>query len=388
MAWKESDRMSERLEFVKLASAEGANISAICGRFGISRKTGYKWLKRWCENDQKTLTLSDRSRRPSRSPGKTSEKAEKAVLEIRREHPKWGGRKIRKVLLNREFPSPPAASTITEILRRRGRISEEEAAKHKPYIRFERESPNELWQVDFKGEFALTTGKYCYPLTILDDHSRYSLGIEACGNQQRVTVQDRFRAVFQRYGIPRSIYVDNGNPWGTPLRDARHTQFSVWLMRQDIEVIHGKPYHPQGRGKLERFHRSLKLEVIQGRQFVSLENAQNAFDPWRLVYNQERPHEALDLEVPASKYRASERCFCEQTLPYEYSSHFITRKTSRRGRINFRSQSYYISEAFIGEPLGLSSTETDGLWDVSYCRHVIGQLNETEVKFRHSRIKE
>ena len=387
MAWKESDSVSERLDFVKLVSAEGANIAAICRRFGVSRKTGYKWLKRWRENDQKPLC--DRSRRPSRSPGKTHERVEEAVLAVRREHPAWGGRKIRQVLLKRHFPSPPAASTISEILRRHGCISEEESAKHKPFTRFERSSPNELWQVDFKGYFAMTTGKACHPLTILDDHSRYSLGIFACDNQRRDTVQDHFRTVFQRNGMPQAIYVDNGNPWGTQCRDARHTRFSVWLMRHDIEVIHGKPYHPQGRGKLERFHRTLKLEVLQGRHFDSLADAQNAFDPWRMVYNHERPHEAIGLEVPASAYRASARCFHEVTTHYEYSSHFKTRITEqKKGTISFHSKSYYISEAFCGEKLGLSPTATDGVWDVSYCRHVIGQIDERECKFRHVRFTE
>ena len=203
MTWKESDLVSERLDFVTLASAEGANISAICLRFGISRKTGYKWLKIWREKGEGPSALCDRSRRPSRSPDKTSEKVEEAVLEIRRKHPSWGGRKIRKILMARRFKSPPAASTITEILRRNGFISEEESSKHKPFSRFERNAPNDLWQVDFKGEFALTTGSYCYPLTLLDDHSRYSLGIIACKNQQRSTVKEHFRTVFHRYGIPR-----------------------------------------------------------------------------------------------------------------------------------------------------------------------------------------
>ena len=332
--------------------------------------------------------VRDRSRRPSRSPGKTCGKVEKAVLEVRHKHPAWGGRKIRQVLLDRHFPSPPAASTISEILHRHNCISEEESAKHKAFTRFERNSPNELWQVDFKGNFALTTGVACHPLTVLDDHSRYSLGILACDNQRRVTVMDHVRTVFQRYGIPKAIYVDNGNPWGTPFSDARHTRFSVWLMRHDIEVIHGKPYHPEGRGKLERFHRTFKLEVLQGRSFTSLANAQSAFDPWRSVYNHERPHEALDLGVPASKYRVSARCFHELTTAYEYSSHFAVRKTDQKGKISLHSQSYYISEAFGGEYLGLSPTATDGQWDVRYCRHLIGHLNERDSTFRHSRFTE
>lgn len=382
MVWKESDRVSERLEFVKLASVEGANFSLHCERFGVSRKTGYKWLKRWRESGQ--TGLGDRSRRPSGSPARTSDATEQEVLAIRREHPAWGGRKIRKRLLALGVGSPPSASTITAILHREGFISEEESSKHTAFSRWERSDPNDLWQLDFKGEFKLTNGGNCYPLTLMDDHSRYALGVLACGNQRRITVQDHLRGVFDRYGIPRAIYVDNGSPWGTSCGTSRHTRLSVWLMRHEVKVIHGRPYYPQGRGKLERFHRTLKLELLQERSFDSLSVAQDAFDPWRSMYNHERPHEALDLEVPASRYRTSPRGFIERTRPYEYSSRFQTRKTNKRGQLHFHGKVYGISEAFLGERLGLSPTTTDGLWDVYYCGFSIGQLDEREVRFgRH-----
>ena len=225
MAWKESDRVSERMEFVRFASREGANLSVLCERFGVSRKTGYKWLRRWREEG--ASGLEDRSRRPSASPGKTNAAMERAVVEVRGEHPAWGGRKIRRYLLNQGLSDVPSASTITAILHRRGLISEEESSKHRAYSRFERSEPNELWQLDFKGEFALSNGRKCYPLTLLDDHSRYSLGLQACPNQRRATVQTHLRAVFERYGIPQAIYVDNGNPWGTAYRHARPTRLTV-----------------------------------------------------------------------------------------------------------------------------------------------------------------
>ena len=152
-----------------------------------------------------------------------------------------------------------------------------------------------LVSADFKGDFEMSCGSRCFPLTILDDHSRYSLGIIACANQRRATVKDHFRSVFQNYGIPRAIYVDNGNPGGNSNGRTRHSQLSAWLMRQDIKVIHGQPHHPQGRGKIERFHRTLKLEVLQDRRLSDLVDAQSAFDPWRSIYNHERPHESLDL---------------------------------------------------------------------------------------------
>ena len=157
----------------------------------------------------------------------------------------------------------------------------------------------------------MSGGGRCYPLTLLDDCSRYSLGVFACDNQRGVTVKTHFRDVFYRYGIPRAIYVDNGNPWGTSGRRTRHSRVSAWLMRQDIYVIHGRPYCPQGRGKIERFHRTLNQEVLQDRQLEDLNDAQSAFDPWRECYNQERLHESLNLAVPASLYRPSVRNFVE-----------------------------------------------------------------------------
>lgn len=376
MSWKESDRVSLRAEFVRFASVEGANRSELCQRFGISRKTGYKWLARWVEHGDDGL--EDRSRRPENSPGRTDDSVEQAVLKMRQEHPAWGGRKIRARLQKTGMSSPPSASTITAILNRHGYISEAESAKHQPYGSFQRAEPNELWQVDFKGEFKLSRGQDCYPLTILDDHSRYSLGVIACTNQKRETVQKHFRSVFDHYGLPRAIYVDNGNPWGTKDQGFRHTRFTAWLLRHDVEVIHGRPRYPQGRGKLERFHRTLKLEVLQGRQFSSFSATQSEFERWRLVYNQERPHESLDLEVPMNRYRASERSFQEQTDPYEYSDRFTVRQANRYGQLSFHGTTYRVSEAFCHEPIGLAPTQHDGQWDVYYCRYRIGLLDEEE----------
>ena len=382
MGWKESDRVSERKEFVRLASVQGANVSQLCERFGVSRKTGYKWLQRW--RDQGEEGLVDRSRRPSKCPGQTDRSIEQKVLRIRAAHPAWGGRKIRKRLQVLGICSPPSASTITRILHRHGKISQAESEQHRAFGRFERDRPNDLWQVDFKGEFKLSSGSNCHPLTILDDHSRYSLGVFACGNQQRVTVQNHFREVFQRYGLPRAIYADNGNPWSNGHHETRHTRFSAWLMRHDVGVIFGRPYHPQGRGKLERFHRTLSLEALQGHQFSTLCETQVHLDRWREMYNAERPHESLDLATPSERYRPSRRSFHEQTSEYEYSDRFTVRRVNPRGQLSLHGSKYRISEAFIDQPIGLSPTTTDGVWDVYYCRYVVARLDErTKTIRRH-----
>ena len=384
MGWKESDRVSERLEFVRLASVEGSNVSELCRRFGVSRKTGYKWLGRW--KSQGKAGLGDQSRQPHSSPAQTPTEVEQIVVALRRKHPAWGGRTLRKRLQVLGHKEVPSASSITRILHRHGLISEADSETHRNFRRFEHSAPNDLWQIDFKGDFAIAGGGRCYPLTILDDHSRYSLGIFACDNQKQPTTKNHFRSVFLRYGIPRIIYVDNGNPWGTSGYRTRHSKLSAWLMRQDIEVIHGRPYHPQGRGKIERFHRTLKREVLQDRQLGNLADAQRAFDPWRTIYNHERPHQALNLEVPASRYTVSQRTFKDVSSAFEYSDRFETRRPNKStGQFRFANKVYRISEAFLDQPLGLAPTDTDGLLDIYYCRFRIAQLDQRKESIIYDR---
>lgn len=384
VGWKESDRVSERLEFVRLASVKGANLSLLCERFEVSRKTGYKWLNRWrVEGDQ---GLVDQSRRPKSSPGQTSGSMEQAVVELRLKHPAWGGRTLRKRLQTLGHSDVPSASSITRILHRHGLICPKDSFERQPHKPFERALPNDLWQIDFKGDFGLTCGERCYPLTILDDHSRYSLGIFACTDQRHLTVKEHFRKVFSRYGIPRAIYVDNGNPWGNSLGPMRHSKLSVWLLRHDIEVIHGRPYHPQGRGKIERFHRTLKREVLQERVMASSEEAQAAFDPWRRIYNHERPHQALDYEVPSRRYRISDRPFTEVMEEFEYGDRFETRAVHQStGQISFQRKTYKLSQALCGQRVGLAPTLTDGIWEIYYCRYPIGLLDQHRGKVTYNR---
>lgn len=220
MPWKENTTMSLRHEFIRLATQPRANISVLARRFGVSRKTAYKWIKRYLEEGP--TGLNDRSRRPLHSPYQTPDHVEEAVVTVRHDNRAWGPRKIRKWILDRinegkhrlSADEVPTVSTCAAILRRHHLINPEEAAKHTPYQRFEKDEPNQLWQMDFKGDFALTGGGRCYPLTVLDDHSRFALGLEACANQQKETVQGRLTTILRRYGLPEAILCDNGPPWG------------------------------------------------------------------------------------------------------------------------------------------------------------------------------
>ncbi len=374
MPWSEVLVMDLRMEFVMLARQPGANVAALCRGFGISRKTGYKWLRRAASG---STELSERSRRPRSSPQRTPAAMEAAVLAVRREHPCWGGRKIARRLADLGQSEVPAPSTVTEILRRHG-VTLGQAGTSASFRRFERSHPNELWQMDFKGHFALARGR-CHPLTVLDDCSRFSLCLEACGNQQGQTVQGYLRTVFRRYGLPQWIIFDNGSPWG----DGAHTPYTplgVWLMHLGIGISHSRPYHPQTLGKDERFHRTLKAEVLGGPPFDDLKRCQQAFDRWRLVYNCERPHQALDMDVPATRYRASPRAFPETMPPIEYAPDHHVRRVQKQGWISFKGTSFRVPKAFAGYPVALAPTTTDGLWKVIFASRKIATLDRRSGK--------
>lgn len=374
MPWKQVTLMSQRKEFVKLAMTEGANRARLCKRFGISRKTGYKWLARyWREGDP---GLADRSRRPRSSPGMTPSALVEAVLRLREAHPAWGGRKLRARLVALGHTPVPAASTITEILRRHDLIAPEESAKHKAWQRFEAEAPNDLWQMDFKGHVAINQGR-CHPLTVLDDHSRYAVGLEACADERGATVQERLIIIFRRYGLPRGILVDNGSPWGSD-REHPYTPLTVWLLRLGLRVIHARPYHPQTLGKDERFHRTLKAEVLQYCQGLDLAGCQRRLESWRLTYNLERPHEALGLAPPVSRYRESPRPFPERLPQWDYGPADQVRKIQAQGWFSFRGREYRLSKAFRGEAVALRPTLSDGVWEVYFGQHCIARINERE----------
>lgn len=294
MPWREVSVMEQRREFVGLAMQEGANRRELCRRFGISADVGYKWLGRWKAGDRE---LADRSRRPLASPTRSAAELEVAVLAVRDAHPAWGARKIVRCL-ERQAIEPPAVSTAHAILSRHGRIAPPAGTAGQPYQRFEKEAPNLLWQMDFKGRVLLTNGMACHPLTMVDDHSRYALCLAACANEQSDTVQGRLERTFRRYGLPEAMFVDNGSPWSDASGE-RWTRLGVWLLKLGIAVIHSRPYHPQSRGKNERFHRTLKAEVFALRRFHDLAEVQRAFEQWRTVYNLERPHEALGQPLPA-----------------------------------------------------------------------------------------
>jgi transposase InsO family protein len=231
-----------------------------------------------------------------------------------------------------------------------------------------------MWQMDFKGDFALSTGR-CYILTVLDDHSRFNLCLQACPNQRRQTVEARLLPVFATYGLPEVLLVDNGPPWGSGYSRQPHTRLTASFIRMGIYVSHGRPYHPQTRGKDERFHRSLDVEVLDNDDWLDLGQVQLALDPWQWVYNYERPHQALGNAGPASRYSTSLRPLPAQLPAVEYPRGDEIRKVQSNGQISFKQRELKVGKAFSGEPVALRATEEDGTWDIYYCKQRISQVD-------------
>jgi transposase InsO family protein len=370
MPWREVSVMDQRVEFVALARERSSPHRELCRRFGISAKTGYKWLARADEGAADWAV--NRSRRPHDMPTRTEAGAEAGVLAVRDQHPAWGARKICSYL-EREGIAVPAASTAHAILLRHGRIVR--PVRSAAHCRFEHPAPNLVWQMDFKGRFPLRDRRWCHALTAVDDHSRYALCLAACDNEQGSTVQGHLERVFRRYGLPEAFLVDNGPPWGNGPGQS-WTRFGVWLLKLGIDVIHSRPYHPQTRGKNERFHRTLKAEVLAMQSFRDLQDVQLAFDRWRHLYNHQRPHEALGQAVPANRYRPSNRSLPRKLRQPEYLPSDVIRIVgTTKAYISFKGKPWPVPQAFLGERVALRPLDLDGQYGIFFGARQIASLD-------------
>ena len=379
MAWKSIDKMSLRLEFVLLAIQAGANKRELMRRFNICPRTGYKWINRYNESGLKGL--EELSRRPkSRHINQTEQKVENAILSLKSEYDYWGARKVRNRLKRiSKIKHMPATSTVHGILKRHGWVGLDGPKSSEPLKRFERDNPNDLWQMDYKGHFGIGNGNRCHPLTACDDHSRYNLILAACSNEQTLTVQGHLRNAFERYGLPRQILCDNGSPWGCVQNQL--TPLNLWLIQVGVDMIHGRPRHPQTQGKLERFHRTLKHELLSRTpHWKNLKNCQNLFDIWRDEYNQIRSHESIDDQRPADVYRASQRSYPSHIKkPTEYYlSDDVLRKVKGKGELTFKNQTFYMGKGFAGKYLALRKVG-NGQWQIFFCWKSLGYIDFNKV---------
>ena len=339
MPWESRTVEELRKEFV-LAAKECNNFSELCREFGITRKTGYKWVERYSRGE----SLSDKSRKPITVVNRTADATEKLIIDLRNENPGWGAKKLKEVLESAGHKMP-CAKTVNNILNRYGCISAEESAKHKAFIRFEKDRCNEMWQTDFKGEFKMADNNYCYPLNIFDDHSRFVIKIAPTLTTANVVIPV-FRSAFIEFGMPDSVLSDNGAQFAG-FRQG-YTKFERWLMDHDVLPIHGRFKHPQTQGKIERFHRTMKDELLKHTVIHDIQDADHQLQLWREKYNTVRPHEALGMKRPSDIYIPSSRVYADTVKPYEYGGQFHVIKVNSWGYVRFDVWQIYLSETMIG----------------------------------------
>lgn len=366
MPWKAICPMDERVHFISLVNESDETFTELCARFGISRKTGYKWLARY--EARGAAGLAEHRPVAHSCPHRTPAEVLDRLIELRKEHPKWGPKKLRARLQTLGVEVLPAASTIGDALKKHGLIRPRRRRVHPPMYAtpiLPTAYPNETWCVDFKGHFAVGDKTRCHPLTITDHTTRYLLKCEGLVKTDDAAVRPHFERVFREFGLPIRIRSDNGPPFATPAIGGL-SALSVWWIRLGITPERIEPGHPEQNGRHERMHRTLKDEVASPPAASILEQ-QRAFDQFRRVYNTERPHESLDMKTPSSRYTPSRRSMPETLKSPEYADTMKIRKLDGMGRLTFAGQTTKttVSALLAHEPVGLDPVEDDG-WNLYY----------------------
>lgn len=375
MPWNESNRMDERLKFVARL-LDGEKMAVVCREFGISRKTGYKVFKRY--KDFGLEGLEDRSRRPYRHANKLPFQVEKAILNIKRDYPGWGAPKIRDKLI-RDFPmiQPPAKSTVHAVLDRHGLVKRRRRRRYKAQGTGlnDTQQVNGLWCADYKGQFQLGNRQYCYPLTITDYRSRFLLACEGLESTRETTALAVFEHTFREFGLPRAIRTDNGVPFASPNALFGLSRLAVWWLRLGIRIERIQPGKPQQNGRHERMHLTLKQEATKPPGYNLLQQ-QERFEGFVGVYNNERPHQALNGHYPGEVYTPSAREY-RPPEPPEYPFHDRTIQVTQCGRICIGRRKINLSQALAGQHIGIREV-ADQIWLVSFMEYDIGFFDENE----------
>ena len=373
MPWRETSVTEERLRFVA-RRLEGEAMSDLCREFGISRKTGYKIFKRY--KDHGVLALTDRSRRPVRYANQLPDQVEQLIVRLKQERPYWGARKIRELLVRRLAGEVrvPAISTVHAVLDRHGLVRRRGRKRRRAQgtALSAGLEPNDLWCTDFKGEFKLGNGKYCYPLTVTDHASRFILLCEALETTRHDMALTAFERLFAERGLPQAIRSDNGVPFASPNGLYNLSKLAVWWLRLGITIERIQPGQPQQNGRHERMHRTLKQETARPPGRNSLQQQDN-FDRFVETFNAERPHEALDMATPAELYRPSKRPY--DGLPeLDYPFHDRDALVTACGRICMHRKKINLSTALAGQRVGLTEVD-DGIWLVTFMRYDLGYID-------------
>jgi transposase InsO family protein len=364
MPFKRMEVREQRVEFVVRALGRAEPLSDLCREFCISRPTGYQWIERY--RAAGVAGIEERSRRPRRSPTQTAPELEARIVALRGVYPDWGARKL-AVLLARQGIGLPS-STIHRVLLRHGLVRDQD--RHLPATtRFEREQPNELWQMDFKGP--KNWPKESTALSVIDDHSRYVVALAATARPEGALVRGHLERAFRECGLPEAMLMDHGIPWWNWQSFAGSTQLGLWLMRQGIRLCFAAVRHPQTQGKVERFHGS--LERALNCRGVPAEGHQLWLDTFRREHNCIRPHEALDMQTPASRWQPSPRRYNPNPPAWEHPEGAWTLKVDIHGTIDIKNQPYRIAKSLIGERVRIVPVEERYL--VYYCNTLIRELD-------------
>lgn len=366
MPWKATNVSEQRFQFVVLASRKERPLAALCEEFGISRQTGYLWWKRFQQDG--LAGVQEHSRRPQRSPRQVSREVVEAVVALRRQRPDWGAQKLHH-LLRDQHPELPSISisTLHRILDREGLV-ENDDRHHAAQERFERNRPNELWQMDFKGPQGFNRG--IGPLSILDDHSRYVILLKQVGSTQLAVVRNAMQEAFAQAGVPETLLIDHGTPWWNGASLTGWTELTVWIMRQGIRIAFSGFRHPQTQGKVERMHGALQRAASKRRrQFED----QHWLDEFRHEYNHLRPHAALGMHTPASRWQPSERSFQLHPPDWNYAAEIEPFRLSSQGQLQWHGQRWEISRALRNQLVGLQRIEQRAL--VYFCNTIVREID-------------
>jgi transposase InsO family protein len=377
MPWLETNPMDQRLRFLEDLRLDRMSMTELCAHYQISRKTGYKWIDRAAEEGRRGLV--DRSRAPHHCPHKISDEMATLLCEFRIKHDDWGARKLLKVLKGRHPRRRdwPAASTVADLFSREGLARHPRRRRPRPAHpgapAIYTASPNDLWTADFKGEFRTGDGIYCYPLTIADLHARFLLDCHGRYSTKTVTAWPVFETAFREYGLPLAMRTDNGPPFATTSIHGL-SKLSVWWMRLGIQHQRITPGTPSENGAHERMHRSLKRRAIRPAR-ATMAAQQRAFNAFRAEYNDERPHESLGMETPASQYTSSPRPYPAKLPVPEYPGHYTVKQITTGGTFRFANRVLYLANALTGELIGMDEVD-DGVWWIYFGTTLIATLDE------------
>lgn len=378
MPWKVINPMDQKAQFVSLALAKSKPFSALCNDFGISRPTGYKWLNRVKHSDNIFDAIKEQSKKPKHSPDKIDNAIENIFIKLRTQYPYWGARKL-MILAKEQYThlNMPSERTVNRIFKRNNLLTNDSPPGIAYDNTFEYENPNDLWQMDYKGEFRYGASKqYCYPLDIIDDCSRYNIMLDAHHKISTINTKNSLTKVFQQYGLPKAMLMDHGSVWYSSNGHIHWTKLIVWLMQLNINIVYSGFRHPQTQGKIERFHRTLKYDCIKRNDFRSLNDIQDKFNTFRFEYNHIRPHEAIDLQRPAQKYEPSKTKFPDKAKGPEYPQNAEVKKLSSAGTLHYKGKYRFVSEALANQYVMIRAY--DQFIDIFYHKTLVKHINLKE----------